>query len=121
MLYKIALYVAFVVVAVSLISVPMFHAEQWAIETDLIPQLKPFRFPKYLNRGVLVAAIAGLYPFLRSIGVKNLRGLGLVENSRWRRDLALGFTVGAMGLTFVATWLVVSGRIEIKDPLLSFW
>ncbi|MBT6175774.1 MAG: CPBP family intramembrane metalloprotease [Deltaproteobacteria bacterium] len=105
----------------SLISVPMFHAGQWAIETDLIPQLKPFRFPKYLNRGVLVAAIAGLYPFLRSIGVKNLRGLGLVENSRWRRDLALGFTVGAMGLTFVATWLVVSGRIEIKDPLLSFW
>ncbi|MBT6431538.1 MAG: CPBP family intramembrane metalloprotease [Deltaproteobacteria bacterium] len=121
MLYKIALYVAFVVVAGSLISVPMFHAGQWAIETDLIPQLKPFRFPKYLNRGVLVAAIAGLYPFLRSIGVKNLRGLGLVENSRWRRDLALGFTVGAMGLTFVATWLVVSGRIEIKDPLLSFW
>ena len=121
MLYKIALYIAFVVVAGSLISVPMFHAGQWAIETDLIPQLKPFRFPKYLNRGVLVAAIAGLYPFLRSIGVTNLRGLGLVENNRWRRDLALGFTVGAMGLTCVAIGLVLSGRIEIKDPILPFW
>ena len=121
MLYKIALYIAFVVVAGSLIAVPLFQAGQWAIETDLLPQLKPFRFPKYLNRGVLLAALAGLYPFLRSIGVSNLKGLGLVKNVKWRRDLLGGFALGALGLALVALWLVASGRVDIKDPILPVW
>lgn len=121
MLYKIALYIAFVVVAGSLIAIPLFQAGQWAIEIDLLPQLKPFRFPKYLNRGVLLAALIGLYPFLRSIGVSSLQGLGLVKNSLWRRDLLGGLALGATGLGLVAAWLVVSGRIDIKDPVLVFW
>lgn len=120
-LYKIALYVLFVVVMGSLISVPLYQAGQWAIETDLLPQLKRFRFPKYLNRGVLLAALVGLYPFLRSIGVSNLRGLGLVKNIQWRRDLLAGFALGALGLALVASWMMVADRIAIKDPVLPLW
>lgn len=105
----------------SLISVPLYQAGQWAIETDLLPQLKRFRFPKYLNRGVLLAALVGLYPFLRSIGVSNLRGLGLVKNIQWRRDLLAGFALGALGLALVASWMMVADRIAIKDPVLPLW
>ena len=76
-LLKIIAYLGFVVVAGSLLAIPLYEAGQWAIETDLIPALKKYRFPKYLNRGVLIAAVVGLWPFLKSLGLNGMGALGL--------------------------------------------
>lgn len=118
---KITTYILFVIVVGSLIAPPLYAAGQWAIETDLLPQLKGFRFPKYLNRGVLVAALIGLWPFLKSIGVSGLAGMGLLKNAGWRRDLLLGFAVGMTGLCCVALGLVLSGRLEVKPVIVPWW
>ena len=114
-------YLVFVVVAGSLISVPLYEAGQWAIETDLIPALKKFRFPKYLNRGVLIAALIGLWPFLKSLGLNGMSAIGLEKNPFARRHLVVGALLGALGLFGVSTWLVFSERLEILPKISPLW
>lgn len=113
-LAKFALYIAFVVVAGSLLAPPLWFAGQWAIESDWLPLLAGFRFPKYLNRGVLIAALVGLWPFLKSLGLKNFGSMGLQPNPAWKSDAAMGFLAGAGGLSLVAAGLVWADRLALK-------
>ena len=118
---KIVAYVGFVMVAGSLIAVPLYGAGQWAIETELIPALKKYRFPKYLNRGVLIAALVGLWPFLKSLGLGSLQSMGLEKNPRRWSDLLLGIVLGVVGLSLVAGWLLVSERLALRPSISAVW
>ena len=118
---KILIYLVFVVTAGSLLAVPLYEAGQWAIDTDLIPALKKFRFPKYLNRGVLIAALIGLWPFLKSLGLNHRGAIGLTENKFAKKHLLIGALLGAVGLSTVSVGLILTGRLEVLPKILPIW
>jgi membrane protease YdiL (CAAX protease family) len=67
-------------------------------------------FQRYFDRAMLVAAVALLWPLIRSLRVRGWTDLGLAPNARWRRDLAIGFALAAglllaLGLVFLMTGL----------------
>ena len=56
-----AIYLAFIVAGGALLAPWLWYLGQYLIEADILPQLKPFGFAKYLNRAVL----------LRRLGIEN--------------------------------------------------
>jgi uncharacterized protein len=67
-------------------------------------------FESFFHRALLIAAIALLWPLLRSLGIRRWRDLGLEPNQRWLRDFAMGFALAAIPLLCagaVAVWLDV--------------
>lgn len=112
---KILTYCALVVVGAALLAPPLWWAGQWAIAQDIIPQLRPFGFPKYFNRAALVLALGLLWPVLRWLGLTRWTDLHLTHNPwRWR-DLLLGALLGAGGLTLVTALLVGAGDLSVHD------
>ncbi len=114
---KIALYMVAVAVAGCLLAPPLYWLGRYLVETDLLPQLKPFRFPKYFNRAMLVVVLASLWPFLRWLGVRHWTDLGLKPNPVRFRDLALGLAIGAGGLALVGLMLVVGGAAKLRQSM----
>jgi membrane protease YdiL (CAAX protease family) len=75
-------------------------------------------FSRYFNRAMLVAAVALLWPLIRSLGVRGWSDFGLAPNAHWRRDLAIGFLLAAgllfaLGAVFLFTDLYRS-RLSLK-------
>ena len=71
----------------------LWYLGQYLIAADILPQLKPFGFAKYLNRAVLILVIVGLWPFLKHVGMSDREQFGIVPNPNWRRDLWVGLAV----------------------------
>ena len=71
----------------------LWYLGQYLIAADILPQLKPFGFAKYLNRAVLILVIVGLGPFLKHVGMSDREQFGIVPNPHWRRDLWVGVAV----------------------------
>lgn len=111
---KVLAYSVAVIVLASVLAPPLYWAGRWAVETDLIPQLRRVPFARYFNRAVLVAALALLWPFLRWFGLTRWQGLGLEPNPRRWRDLAWGAAIGTVGLWGLAALTVASGAVTWK-------
>ena len=64
----------------------------------LIPALQPFAahpFSRYLSRALLLAALLGLWPLLRAVGMRSWQGLGLSQPARQWRRLVVGALIGS--------------------------
>lgn len=113
---KILAYCLSIIVGGALLAPPLWWAAQAGLEHGVLPEaLRPFKFPKYFNRAVLVVALGLLVPFIRWLGLRRWTDLGLAENPRRFNDLALGLAVGSVGLWSVAALLVLSGRAELRE------
>ncbi len=112
---KILGYVAWVIVAGALLAPPLYELVRGWIEAGYMVEIAHYRFPKYLNRAVLVVALVGLYPFLRSLGLSSWQSLGIEPNpNRWRH-LGLGLSIGACGLALGASAMLWDGAVTWKD------
>ncbi|RYF07743.1 MAG: hypothetical protein EOO40_08215, partial [Deltaproteobacteria bacterium] len=87
---QILLFIVGVVVGGACLAPPLWWLGQWGIAVDWVPQLQPFTFDKYLNRALLVSALAGLPVLLRKLRLRSWADLGIAPNPHWRRDLLLG-------------------------------
>ena len=67
--------------------------------TSSLEFLQRVPFARYFNRAMLVAAVALLWPLVRSLQVRRRSDFGLLPNARWMRDLGVGFALAA-GLLF---------------------
>jgi membrane protease YdiL (CAAX protease family) len=87
----------------------------WSRSHFLVPDswaTQPFH--RYLSRAFLILALAGLWPFLRSVGMRSWQDLGLGRSAgRWR-TLGGGFIIGFGSLAFVAASAVIF-RARILD------
>ena len=100
-------YLVGVVIGGALIAPWLWHLGQFLIHAEILPQLKPFGFAKYLNRAVLLMVIIGLWPFLRTIGMVDKQHFGIEPNQSWKKQLMLGCGIalvvilicGAVGIT----------------------
>lgn len=94
----------------ALLAPPLYHLGQWlAVETGWLPSLASQPFHRYLNRCLLIVALAGLWPITRAFRLRTASSLGLTGGAeRWRR-LGLGWAVGFASLFAVALALVAVG------------
>jgi len=73
-------YIAGVFVVGALLAPWLFHLAQWAAgEFQLLHGLASQPFHRYVNRSLLVAALAGLWPLLRALNLADRPALGLVS------------------------------------------
>jgi membrane protease YdiL (CAAX protease family) len=108
-----ALYLAFVFLGGALLAPWLHTAMQWA--AGHVPALggaARMPFTRYVNRGLMLAALAGLPWFIRGMGMRGWDDLGLhPKRVGWRR-LGAGFALGLASLAAVcAVALAAGGRV----------
>ena len=118
---KILGYALWVVVAGSLLAPPLYGLTQTLIEAGYLEGIAHYKFPKYLNRAVLVVALIGLYPFLKSLGLGSWRDLGVDPNPERWKDLGRGIALGAVGLSVGAACMFWDGAVDWKHYSRLVW
>lgn len=78
-------------------------------EADWLKGFGPQPFHRYLNRCLLLVALAGLWPLARAFQLRSLRAVGLAWAPDSRRQLALGLAAGFSSLLLAALGLVLVG------------
>ena len=88
----------------------LFHLAQAAAgEFPALHGLASQPFHRYVNRSLLVIALAGLWPLLRALQLADRRALGLVSPLTARRPLALGLALGFGSLLLAAVLMALAG------------
>ncbi|MBI3413947.1 MAG: CPBP family intramembrane metalloprotease [Verrucomicrobia bacterium] len=79
-------------------------------------------FPRYVNRSLLLLALAGLWPFLRRSGVGSWCELGFGAGAgRWRQ-VRWGLLVGFGSLVLATAWAVLAGGRSLNlAPGVGAW
>ena len=108
---KIFAYFAGVVLLGALLAPPLF----WA--GNAVAFFGDVSFQRYFNRAILIAALALLWPAVRSLRIKGWRDLGLEPDARWRRHALAGFTIGAGLVAGMALIYVPLGFYRWKAQL----
>ena len=106
-------YLLATVVLGALLAPPLFWSAQWLIGHGSLTFLSRFDFETFFHRALLIAAIMLLWPFARSLSIRDLADLQLDANPRWHRDWLAGFLCAAIPLLCCA-------GVLIATPLYSF-
>ncbi len=74
-------------------------------------------FHRYVNRSILILALAGIWPLLRSFGASRFSEMGLPGlRGEWGR-LAMGFLLGFISLAMIAAIVLIAGARHLKTDL----
>jgi membrane protease YdiL (CAAX protease family) len=92
----------------------LFWAAQWLAAHGIFPALAAFDFEAFFHRALMLGALLFLWPFLRWLGIKGPRGLGLARNRHWARDLAIGFLISALPVLCCGIFLVALGNYTMR-------
>ncbi|MEY2599245.1 MAG: hypothetical protein RLZZ142_1504 [Verrucomicrobiota bacterium] len=97
---KILAYLGAVLLGGALVAPWLWWGAQSVMDAGYFVEFRRFGFQKYLNRGVLLCALAFLWPAVRWLRVGRLAELSLHRDPRpWRHGLlGLGLGMAAMGL-----------------------
>lgn len=99
-----------VLLAAALLAPWAFQLGQWASgEAAVLKGLGTQPFHRYLNRCLLLAALAGLWPLARAFQLTNARALGLAWPPGSRRMLGLGLAAGFGSLLGAGLLMVLAG------------
>ena len=99
-----------VLLAAALLAPGAFHVGQWASgEVAFLKGLGTQPFHRYLNRCLLIAALAGLWPLARAFQLTHARALGLAWPGSSRRMLSFGLAVGFGSLLGAALLMALAG------------
>ncbi|MDB6122104.1 MAG: Abortive infection protein [Pedosphaera sp.] len=86
----------------------------WLVQSfaHTAPKLANSPFHRYVNRSLLVLALIGIWPLLRSLGAKSFKEIGLVNPIGQTGKLAGGFALGFGSLACVAIIVLTAhGRV----------
>jgi membrane protease YdiL (CAAX protease family) len=103
---------------------PWLHALA-EVAAARFPSFEPVRlmpFHRFVNRAMMLVALAGLWPLTRHLGLRSLRDVGLTPPAgQWRR-LASGFALGCGSLAALCALMVVSGlrRMALDHPAADY-
>jgi len=80
-----------------------------------LPKIAAEPFNRFVDRSLLILALAGLWPLLRALGVTSWREVGLVAyHGQWKK-LSGGLLVGFLSLAVVAgTALACGNRVQAQ-------
>jgi len=103
-------YVAGVFLGGALLAPWLFQLAHWAAgELPALQGLASQPFHRYVNRCLLLVAVAGLWPLLRALNLADRRALGLADPLAARRPLALGLALGFGSLLLAAVLMAIAG------------
>ena len=91
----------------------------WGVQSlaTPVPQLQKLAqqpFHRYVNRSLLLLALAALWPLMRSLGVGAARDVGLVNPKGNGRNFAAGLGLGLASLAGVTILVLVAGARQIN-------
>lgn len=66
-------------------------------------------FHRYVNRSLIILALAGLWPFLRSLGIRHIRDLGFAPIRLHWKNAVSGFFLGFGSLAVLAAISILAG------------
>lgn len=73
------------------------------------PKIAAEPFNRYVDRSLLILALAGLWPLLRALGITSWREAGVVEpHGQWKK-LFGGLLIGFLSLAIVAEMAILGG------------
>lgn len=99
-----------VLLAAALVAPGAFHLGQWVSgEVTFLHGLGAQPFHRYLNRCLLVIALAGLWPLAKAFQLTSARALGLAGPGSSRRMLGCGLAVGFGSLLGAALLMSLAG------------
>ncbi len=111
------LYLLGVLLGAALLAPPLHQLGQWAaVDAGLLPGLAKQPFHRYLNRCLLIAALVGLWPFIRAFRLNRTVALGWAWTPLAGRRLGLGLAVGFVSLSAVALGVVAVGVRSLNLP-----
>ena len=86
----------------------------WRTVQTLLPSsaLAHYPFHRYVNRALLVLAIAGLWPLVRLRFFPGFFEAGFKRSRTMYRDLIRGSTLGFISLALFVFWVIVAGNRE---------
>ncbi len=109
-LRAILMYLGFVFLGGALLAPWLYHGAQWAAaQLPALQALAANPFHRFVNRSWLLLAAAGLWPFLRGIGVTSWNSAGLGRTNGAGRQLGGGFALGLASLAVVALLALAGG------------
>lgn len=114
------IYLLVVFVGGALLAPVLWHGAQWFNQTHPTPgwhRLAQYPFHRYMDRAFLGLALAGLWPLLRGLGVRDWRDLGLVSPRGQGRHLLGGIVLGFLTLTPIAALTICVGGRPVDSPL----
>jgi membrane protease YdiL (CAAX protease family) len=93
---KILAYFFGVIVLGALLAPPLYWAGQAVAAKGILTFLAETDFQKFFNRGMLIAAIALLWPTVHWLRVGSVRELGLERDDQWWRRCLVGFAIASI-------------------------
>ncbi len=119
---KICLYFAFVLLFGALIAPALFNLGKGIAGMRIVSEdgylykvLSGSDFNRYFNRAVLLSALLGLIPLLKSLKMRRA-DLGMVPNPRWKSHLAVGFSAAAGLLLLMGAGYLVFHIFDLAPP-----
>ena len=82
-----------------------------------LPQLAGIPFHRFVDRSILILALAGLWPLLRALGAKSARDMGIVPPYGQINKFAGGLALGFFSLAAVAGLVIGFGCRAIAQNL----
>ena len=92
----------------------LFWTAQSLATHGIFPALARFDFESFFHRALLLGAIVFLWPFLRWVGIRSRRDLALEPNSRWLRDLGVGFLLSTVPVVLCEFFLIARGFYSLR-------
>jgi membrane protease YdiL (CAAX protease family) len=105
---KILTYFFGVIVLGALLAPLLYWAGQALAARGVLQFLADTDFQKFFNRGVLVAALALLWPAIRWLRIGSIHELGLEQDGRWWKRFLAGFLIaGGLVLALGAVYISI--------------
>jgi membrane protease YdiL (CAAX protease family) len=89
----------------------------WLAQSTM-PRLAQAPFHRFLDRSLLIVALIGIWPLLKSIGAKSTRDFGLVKPTGQWKLLANGFLLGFASLA-IAACIVLAAHARSFNSAIS--
>lgn len=112
---SVCVYFALVFLGGGLLAPWLYWLVHWG--ASVIPGLESLArnpFHRFVNRSLLALGIIGLWPFLRSVGIRSWKDVGLRKSSAWVKRAGGGFLVGFGSLACVASLAVALGPRSLQ-------
>ena len=114
---KIFAYFTGVVLLGALLAPPLFWAGNAVASRGMLTFLGEVSFQRYFNRAVLIAALALLWPVVRSLKIGGWRDLGIEPDVRRGQHWLAGFAIGAGLVAGMALIYIPCGFYHWKPVL----
>lgn len=113
----IGLYAIAVIVIGVLFAPWLFWTTRWTADhLSAAHWLGAYSFRRVFNRSLMIVALAGLWPLLRSVGLRTWREVGYVRTKRWWHHVLIGFALGIGSfLLAIAISMVLGHRSLATD------